>query len=205
MAQSSSNNELFSLARYREYLRALARTRLDPRLWSKVDPSEIVQEAMLKAYLARDQFRGQTEKELAAWLGSILNNTLANALRSCGRHGGFATINLSQMSDSSSGDPDCLTGDSILSPEALALHNEELLQLAAALERLPDDQRAVLEMKHLHGFSIKEICKLTNRTKPAVVGLLYRGIKTLRIQLDQSSNGFARGHSNGRIAGSRGK
>ena len=33
-----------------------------------IEASDIVQEALLKAHSAADQFRGETEQELAAWL-----------------------------------------------------------------------------------------------------------------------------------------
>src|SRR5262245_37472525 len=57
----------WSMERFRNYLCLLARLHLDERLRSKLDPSDIVQEVLLKAHRHRDDFRGQTEAEEMAW------------------------------------------------------------------------------------------------------------------------------------------
>jgi RNA polymerase sigma-70 factor (ECF subfamily) len=69
------------LESYREYLRLLARLQIDARLRAKLDPSDVAQEALMHAHERRDQFRGSTDAELAAWLRQILANQLAEALR----------------------------------------------------------------------------------------------------------------------------
>jgi RNA polymerase sigma-70 factor (ECF subfamily) len=183
--RSQSRNPL---ACYREYLHSLARAQLDQRLWREIDPSDVVQETLLKAHRSRDQFRGQTEQELVAWLRTILNTTVANALRSCCRRKAGATISPDKASDTPSAYTGGLLADSQLSPEVIASGNEQLLRLARALALLPDEQRGVIEMKHLHGFSVAEICERTGRSKPSIVGLLYRGIKALRVLLDDPNN-----------------
>src|SRR4051794_39487583 len=77
-----------ALEEFRDYLRLLARLQLDPRLRTQVDPSDVVQEALLKAHARQDQFRGRTDAEKAAWLRQILANTMTDALRRFNRRQG---------------------------------------------------------------------------------------------------------------------
>src|SRR4051812_9040390 len=70
---------------FRAYLRVLARVQMGPRCQPKLDPSDVVQQAMLRAVQGIDQFQGRTDAELAGWLWRILATTLANALRDLGR------------------------------------------------------------------------------------------------------------------------
>src|SRR5262245_33097550 len=69
------------LERFRDYLRLLARLQLDDRLQGKLDPSDVVQQTLIKAHQAMEQFRGQTDAELAGWLRRILANTMTDAAR----------------------------------------------------------------------------------------------------------------------------
>lgn len=170
------------LESYREYLRLLARLQLDPRLRGKLDPSDIVQEALLKAHEKRDQFRGQTEEERVAWLRSILANTLVDVARKYGAQGRDVAAERSleaALHESSVRLEQWLATDAS-SPEQHALHEEELLRLADALAQLPDDQRIALEMKHLGGDSVEAIAQEMGRSKTAIGGLLRRGVKRLR-------------------------
>ena len=66
---------------YRNYLRLLARTGLDASLQGKADPSDLVQDALLKASQNFGQFRGAGDAELAGWLRQILARCLADFVR----------------------------------------------------------------------------------------------------------------------------
>jgi RNA polymerase sigma-70 factor (ECF subfamily) len=176
------------LDRFRDYLRLLARLQLDPRLRGKVDPSDLVQQTLLKAYVARDQFRGKTPEQRAAWLRQILANTLANTVRDFGRARRDAALERSleaSLADSSARLEAWLVAGG-LSPVEHAERNEQLLQLAGALGRLPDDQREALLLRHTQGMSVEEIGTHLGRTRASVASLLRRGLKQMReeLQLD---------------------
>jgi RNA polymerase sigma-70 factor (ECF subfamily) len=178
-----------SLIRYREYLLLLARVQIDPRLRAKLDPSDVVQETLLKAHQAFDQFRGATEQQLAAWLRTILAHTLSNAVRTFGRRKFDDEVSLCGTLEESSARIEKWLADGQLTPEQIAANNERLLQLAKALAELPEDQRTAIELKHLRGASVAEVCEQIGRSKAAVVGLLFRGMKRLRELLDASDPG----------------
>jgi RNA polymerase sigma-70 factor (ECF subfamily) len=180
------------LERYREYLRMLARMRLGPRLQAKLDASDVVQQALLQAHEARAQFRGTTEAEKLAWLRAILANVLIAAGRvfeTAARDVGREHSLEAELERSSSRLESLLAADQT-SPSQRAVRGEELLRLAAALAELPDDQREAVELHHLKGLALADVAVQMERSRPAVVGLLYRGLRRLR-ELLQEREGMA--------------
>jgi RNA polymerase sigma-70 factor (ECF subfamily) len=187
---TSNKPDNWCIEGYSEYLRLLARLQLDPRLQAKLDPSDVVQQTLLQAVEHRDQFRGKSEAELVGWLQTILANTLAMAVRR------FATEarNLAKersLEDSVAQSQARLkawlaTDES--SPSERVIKLEELLHLASALARLPADQRQVVELHHLMGWPVAQVAEAMDKTKPAVMGLLFRGLKKLREILGKEPN-----------------
>lgn len=170
------------LAGYREYLMVLARLQLGTRLRAKLDESDIVQQTILRAHDRRSQFRGVNEAEWLGWLRAILANTLAAVFRefeTAARDLNRERSLEGELERSSARLESLLVADQS-SPSELVARGEELLRLAQALGRLPDDQRRVVELHHLSGLAIAEVARELGRTPPAVVGLLFRGLKKLR-------------------------
>jgi RNA polymerase sigma-70 factor, ECF subfamily len=172
---------------HRGYLRALARLQVAARPWlaPKLDASDLVQQTLLKAHAARDQFRGRTPEELAAWLRQILTRTLANALRALGqaKRDVGAEQALEADLDASCGRLDAWLAADQTSPSERAGAHERADRLAAAVAALPADQREAVLLKHCHGTSLAAIAERTGRTLPAVAGLLRRGLHALREQM----------------------
>jgi RNA polymerase sigma-70 factor (ECF subfamily) len=175
------------LEEYRDYLLVLARATLAHRLQSKLDPSDAVQQTLLRAHECRDQFRGGTEAERAAWLRRILANVLAGSVRA------FATAardieveqSLAAALDGSSARLEGWIAADHSSPSEQVTRGEQLLRVAGALARLPEDQRRAVELHHLQGCTLAEVAEVMGRGNRAVAGLLLRGMRRLRQLLDE--------------------
>lgn len=77
-----------------------------------------------------------------------------------------------------------ILGSLASSPSQKAIRHEDALQLANALEQLPDAQRETVVLRHLQGYSLNEIAAKMDRSPTATAGLLKRGLKRLREILD---------------------
>jgi RNA polymerase sigma-70 factor (ECF subfamily) len=178
---------------YRDYLRLLAQAQLGPRLQAKLDSSDVVQQAILQAHASRAQFRGTTEAEWLAWLRAILANVLAAAARrfDAGARAVARERSLEAELERSSSQLECLLADDQTSPSERAVRGEELLRLARALARLPEDQRRVVELHYLKGLPVADVADQVGRTRPATAGLLFRGLKKLRELLRDPGEGEA--------------
>ena len=171
-----------SIEDYRDYLVLLVRLQLGTRLRAKVDASDIVQQAILQAHQNRDQFRGGSEGEWLAWLRAILANALAAAARrfdTQARDPGRERSLEGELERSSSRLESLLVADQT-SPSERAVRGEELVRLAHAIAELPQEQRRVVELHYLKGLAVADVAEQIGRTRPAAVGLLFRGLKRLR-------------------------
>ena len=166
---------------YRGYLHALARLRLGPWYRAGIDPSDVVHQAMLKAYQHRGQFRGQTEAEWRAYLRKILANAAADALRALAQEAAIR-----QGLDESSARLEAWVAAEQSSPSQRAQREEQLLRLADALARLSEDERTALELRYFQDppWPLADIARRLGRPTPkAVAGLLARGLDKLRRHL----------------------
>ena len=180
--RSTACDEIRPIEDHRDYLLLLVRIQLGWRLRAQLDPSDVVQQAILQAHERRDQFRGQTEGEWLAWLRAILANALAAAARrfdtqarELGRE-----RSLEAELERSASRLECLLAADQTSPSERAVRGEDLRRLAHALAELPDDQRRVVELHYLKGLTVADVAEQIGRSRPAAVGLLFRGLKRLR-------------------------
>jgi RNA polymerase sigma-70 factor (ECF subfamily) len=181
---ADSGDDLVSLERFRGYLCALARIQVAARPWlaARLDASDVVQQTLLKAHAARDQFRGQTPAEMAGWLRQILTRTLANELRALGqqKRDAGAERPLEADLDASSCRLDAWLAADQSTPSEQVGRRERADSLAAAVAALPAEQQEVLLLKHCQGLALAEIADRLGRSPASVAGLLRRGLERLR-------------------------
>lgn len=173
------------VAQYEPYLRMLARTQMRKAYQAKVGASDMVQQAMLQAVQGLEGFRGSTEAEFRGWLRQILARHLCHLDRDL--HRGKRDIRREQsmeqkLAQSSMRLEGLLAGDGPTPSQNVAF-GENVLQVAEAVERLPEAQRDAVRLHYLDGLKLSEVATKMDKSTGAVAGLLHRGMKTLRAQL----------------------
>jgi RNA polymerase sigma-70 factor (ECF subfamily) len=175
------------LESYRHYLRLLARTGIDVSLRGKADPSDLVQETLLKAHQNFPEFRGGSEAELAAWLRQILVRNLTDLVRRYRRAEARNVAreqSLEQLLGKSSQALDRFVANGS-SPSQSAQRRELGVVLADALAKLPADYREVIVLRSLEELEWKDVAAQMKRTQGAVRLLWARALKQLKPLIEE--------------------
>ncbi len=158
------------LESFRNYLLLLARARLDGRLRGRLDPADLVQQTLTRAFERRDQFHGTTDEQRAGWLRTLLAHAMTGRRCPQGSPGPTAPeLSLEAALDPVLGAARSVPGGRPSSAQRLVVERQEgLLRLANALAALPDDQQRAVELKHLQGLALVEVARLMGRSVPSV-------------------------------------
>ncbi|MBO0842600.1 MAG: RNA polymerase subunit sigma-70 [Nocardioides sp.] len=149
-------------------------------LGSLEQAEDAVQEALLKAWRARDSFEpapgGDPSAGVRAWLYRIVTTTCLDVLRSAGRRpttdGTIDEVSWLQPV------PDSLLDAT--SPEESAVRRETVeLAYLAVIQLLPARQRAVLLLRDVEGYSAAETAAILDVSVPTVTSALQRARATI--------------------------
>ena len=163
---------------YRNYLTILATTQLDRKLRRRVNPSDLVQDAMLAAHTDFAKFQGCSERELLAWLRQILINCLHHVIETHLRakmrdmRREISVEHLGATLDQSACNFTQMLADRGPSPSAPMQQRERAVALADQLSRLPPQYRDVIVLRNLQGLSFDEVAERMDR-KPGTVRMLW--------------------------------
>jgi RNA polymerase sigma-70 factor (ECF subfamily) len=175
------------LETYRRYLGVLASVHLDPRLRGKLDSTDVVQQAMVRALAALPSLRSADPAVVTVWLRAILASELADVAKHYDRDKRDIQRERSIEADlerSASGLWAWLAAEQS-SPSQRAARNEDVLRLADALAELPDLMREAVVLKHCQGWTLQQVAERMGKTVPAVASLLLRGLEQLRTRLQR--------------------
>lgn len=172
---------------YRNYLTLLARVQIGRRLQGKVDAADILQETFLEAHRDVARFRGSSEREFLAWLRQILASILANQVRhyfGAKRRDVRLERELADDVDRSSLAMDHALVAPQSSPSREAARREQSVMLADALDKLPEDYREVIILRHLEDLAFPEVSRRMGRSEDSVKNLWARALARLRREMD---------------------
>ena len=167
---------------YRNYLRMLAQVWVPERIQNRFDPSDLVQETLLKASRGFNGFRGVTEAELTSWLRRILSRALIDVVR---KHDvASKEISLEQFDGSGERFLDLMV-ESGTSPSQAASRRELGVLLADALARLSERQRQLIILRSLKELDWAEVAAKTGTTISSSRAMWLRALSRLRLELGE--------------------
>jgi RNA polymerase sigma-70 factor (ECF subfamily) len=137
------------------------------------DAADIAQESFVRVYRSLQSFRG--DAEFSTWLYRIVANLALNRIKKK-----TSTVRREVRLE----DALQFTGHS--PDEEYRVDKSELLE--HALHELPTLQRAAVILRHLNGFSTKQVSSILRCSEGTVKTHLHRGLKKLKSKLEFLKN-----------------
>lgn len=143
--------------------------------------ADAVQEALIKAHRAMHRFE---DGNFRSWLMRIVTNTCYDHLRQQKRRG---ALSLDELMDETHTDSPYLLEDAAEQhshdPERIAVQNETLQLMLAAIDRLPVWHRTVVLLVDVHGYDYNETAGILHIPLGTVKSRLSRARSALRDEL----------------------
>jgi RNA polymerase sigma-70 factor (ECF subfamily) len=185
---------LFAL--YREQLRRMVRLRLDQRLYGRLDPSDVLQEAYLDVARRFPEYTAAPTVSFYLWLRALTGQRLIDLhrqhlgaqMRDVGREVSLYRGALPQASSVALAHQ-LLAG--LTSPTQAALRAEMQIQLQEALNNLDPLDREVVVLRHFEELNNTETAEVLG-IEPAAASKRYiRALRRLKAILDQLPGFFS--------------
>lgn len=175
-------------AQCRSYVGIVARAQVEGRLRTKIDASDLIQQTLLEAHRGLKNFRGETEAEWLGWLKRILSNNATDFVRAyhgTEKRGGHKEVPIHVASPGLTASFNRDPADPGESPSQCVLRKEREIEVAAAIEALPEDYREVILLRNLQKLSFNEVAERMNRSRPATQMLWLRALRQLETILSR--------------------
>ncbi|MFA9432677.1 sigma-70 family RNA polymerase sigma factor [Egicoccus sp. AB-alg2] len=133
---------------------------------------DLVGDVFLRAYRRLSSFEWQGV-DLGAWIMTIARNRVHDHFKS-------ARFRLERPTDEVRDDPTPTGPDD---PERVAVGKDLARALGAALARLKDDHREVIELRFVHDLSVADTAAVLERSIGATKALQYRALRALAAEV----------------------
>ena len=176
------------LARHRQRLRHMIEVRLDRRLRPRIDPSDIVQDALTEAAQKLSDYARRRPLPFYPWLRRLawerllqIHRRHVRAQRRSVRREDFGGLPLPEDSAGDLAERLAARGSS---PSERLRHSEQRPRVQQALARLGAADREVLVLRYLEDLNTAEIAAVLELTESAVKMRQLRALQGLRDLLD---------------------
>jgi RNA polymerase sigma-70 factor (ECF subfamily) len=171
------------LDRHRQRLRQMVAIRLDRRLQARIDPSDVVQEALGEAAGKLSHYVANRPLPFYPWLRQITWERIIHLHR---RHirAGRRSVVREQMGLPLPDESASILADRLMvagsSPSGRLQRSEQRHELQAALMRLAEADREVLVLRYLEHLSTREIAAVLELAEAGVKARQLRALQRLR-------------------------
>src|SRR5262245_38220352 len=184
-------NEL--LDRHRDGLRNMVRARMDQKLARRVDASDVVQDVLLEASQRLEEYLREPKMPFGLWLRELARDRIIDLHR---RHRVAVRRSLDReqplapaaAADRSSIELLAQLKDPELTPAASALRKELQQRFLDAIDRLDQEDREILLMRHFEQLTNSEAADILGLSQPAAGMRHLRALRKLREVLGEASS-----------------
>ncbi len=152
------------LTRYRQRLRKMVAVRLDDRLSARLDPSDVIQEALTEAARHLPDYLERRPVAFYPWLRAIALDRVLDMRRRHVHAGKRSVCREEQGHGLLSGRSSVVLADrlfaSVVSPSNVQQRRELQDRVRAALDELEDKEREILILRYLEELPTDEIAEL---------------------------------------------
>jgi RNA polymerase sigma-70 factor (ECF subfamily) len=179
------------LSRYRERLKRMIAIRLDKRISARVDPSDVVQEALKDAHRRLREYFDDPQISFYPWLRRIASDRLTDTHRIhlaaekrsvLKEHAWTPDLNDESVAELAQS-----IVTSSVAPAEQAMQTELLARATAALLQLKAHDREILVMRYLEQLGVPEIAEVLGISQTAVTSRHLRALQRLRRALNDGA------------------
>ena len=178
LIKAAANGDEAAFSRIVTAYERLVYSTLKSKVMSGEDAMDLSQEVFIKIWRALPNWRGDCK--LSTWIYKVCVNTSLDFLR---KASDVETLSTSPEDDDDR--PFEVADESISSsPERLAEQNETTLAVRRAISRLPEDQRQVIMLRDIDGFSYEDISEMLSLGIGTVKSRINRARTRLKALLE---------------------